>query len=156
MIAQDTGYVAADAERDFRRLRRQRRWSGLATKLRLTAGTCTQLVSFAEVTVGLGATAQYDLGLQTVELDTIVGSVGKVRDFDCGFRPGRTVNERRWLGIARALRSGESLPPVILYRVAGRHYVQDGHHRVSASRAVGRQSVDAFVVEVLTRRSVST
>jgi hypothetical protein len=141
MIAQDTGYVAADAERDFRRLRRQRRWSGLATKLRLTAATCTQLASFADVTVGLG---------------TIVGSVGKVGDFDCGFRPGRTVNERRWLGIARALRSGESLPPVTLYRVAGRHFVQDGHHRVSASRAVGRQSVDAFVVEVLTVRSVSS
>jgi hypothetical protein len=150
MIAQDTGYVAADAERDFRRLRRQRRWSGLASKLRLTAGTCTQLMSFAEVTVGLGATAQHDLGLQAVDLDTIVGSVGKVGDFDCGFRPGRTVNERRWLGIARALRSGESLPPVTLYRVAGRHFVQDGHHRVSASRAVGRQSLDAFVVEVLT------
>ena len=156
MIAQDTGYVAADAERDFRRLRRQRRWSGLATKLRLTAGTCTQLASFTDVTVGLGATARYDLGLQTVELDTIVGSVGKVHDFDCGFRPGRRVDERRWLGIARALRSGESLPPVTLYRVAGRHFVQDGHHRVSASRAVGRQSVDAYVVEVLTARSVST
>ena len=92
MIAQDTGYVAADAERDFRRLRRQRRWSGLATKLRLAAGTCTQLVSFADVTVGLGVTVQYDLGLQTVELDTIVGSVGKVRDFDCGFRPGRRAS----------------------------------------------------------------
>ena len=65
---------------------------------------------------------RYDLGLQTVELDTIVGSVGKVHDFfDCGFRPGRAVeDERRWLGIARALRSGESLPPVTLYRVEGR------------------------------------
>jgi hypothetical protein len=156
MIAQDTGFVAADAERDFRRLRRQRRWSGLASKLRLTAGTCTQLMSFADVTVGLGATVQYDKGLQTVELDTIVGSVGKVGDFDCGFRPGRRVNERRWLGIARALRSGASLPPVTLYRVAGRHFVQDGHHRVSASRAVGRRSVDAFVVEVLTARTVSS
>ena len=156
MIAQDTGYVAADAERDFRRLRRQRRWSGLAVKLRLTAGTCTQLTPFADVTAGLGATAQRDLGLQAVDVDTIVGSVGKARDFDRGFRPGRSVDERRWLGIARALRSGESLPPVALYRVAGRHFVQDGHHRVSASRAVGRQSVDAYVTEVLTVLSVST
>ena len=46
-------------------------------------------------------------------------------------------------------RSGESLPPVSLYRVGGRHFVQDGHHRVSASRAIGRQSVDAYVTEVL-------
>ena len=59
------------------------------------------------------------------------------------------------LGIARALRSGESLPPVTLYRVGGRHFVQDGHHRVSASRAVGRQSVDAYVTEVLVARGGS-
>jgi hypothetical protein len=149
MIAQDTGYVAVDAEHDLRRLRRQRRWSGFASKLGLTAGGCTGLASFADVTAGRGATAQYDVGLQAVDLDTIVGSVGKTQDFDRGFRPGPTVDERRWLGIARALRSGESLPPVSLYRVGGRHFIQDGHHRVSASRAVGRQSVDAYVTEVL-------
>ena len=148
MIAQDTGYVAVDAEHDLRRLRRQRRWSGLASKLRRTA-ECTGLTSFADVTAGRSATATYDVGLQAVDLDTIVGSVGKARDFDCGFRPGPTVNERRWLGIARALRAGESLPPVTLYRVGGRHFVQDGHHRVSVSRAIGRQSVDAYVTEVL-------
>jgi hypothetical protein len=155
MIAQDTGYAIADAERDYHRLRRQHRWSGLASKL-LRVGGCTGLRSFADVTAGLGATAQRNLGLQVVDVDTIVGSVGKARDFDCGFRPGRRVDERRWLAIARALRAGESLPPVTLYRVAGRHFVQDGHHRVSASRAVGRQSVDAFVIEVLTTRTVST
>jgi hypothetical protein len=148
MIAQDTGYVAADAEQDFRRLRRQRRWAGFASRLRRTA-ECTGLASFADVIAGRTATARYEVGLQAVDLDTIVGSVGKARDFDRGFRPGPTVDERRWLGIARALRSGESLPPVTLYRVGGRHFVQDGHHRVSASRAIGRQSVDAYVTEVL-------
>ena len=148
MIAQDTGSLAVDAEHDLRRLRRQRRWSGFASKLGLV-GHCTGLTSFADVTAGRRATAQYAVGLQAVDLDTIVGSVGKAQDFDCGFRPGPTVDERRWLGIARALRSGESLPPVSLYRVGGHHFVQDGHHRVSASRAIGRQSVDAYVTEVL-------
>jgi hypothetical protein len=154
MIAQDTGYVAADAEHDLRRLRRQRRWSGLVSRLRGGAGACAGLMSFADVTAGRRATAHHDVGLQVVDLDTIVGSVGKAHDFDCGFRPGRTVDERRWLGIARALRSGDALPPVTLYRVGDRHFVQDGHHRVSAARAIGRQSVDAYVTEVLV--SVST
>ena len=156
MIAQDTGYVAVDAEHDLRRLRRQRRWSGFASKLGLTAGHCTRLTSFADATAGRCATAQYTVGLQAVDLDTIVGSVSKAQDFDCGFRPGPTVDERRWLGIARALRSGESLPPVSLYRVGGRHFVQDGHHRVSASRAIGRQSVDAYVTEVLVAQGAPT
>jgi len=155
MIALDTGYVAADAEHDLRRLRRQRRWSGLVSRLRRTAG-CTGLASFADATAGRRATAQRNVGLQAVDLDTIVGSVGKAHEFDYGFRPGPTVDERRWLGIARALRSGESLPPVSLYRVGGRHFVQDGHHRVSASRAIGRQSVDAYVTEVLVVQGAPT
>lgn len=150
VLSYDTGFVAADAERDFRRMRRQSRWSRLASRLRLICGERTQLSSFADVVAGLGATARHDLGLQSVDLDTIVGSVGRVHEFDRGFRPGHTINERRWTAIDRALRHGESLPPVTLYRVDGRHFIQDGHHRVSASRAVGRRSVDAYVTEVLT------
>jgi hypothetical protein len=150
VLAYDTGFVAADAERDFRRMRRQGRWSRFATKLRLICGEQTRLSSFADVVAGLGGIARHDLGLQAVDLDTIVGSVGRVHEFDRGFRPGSTIDGRRWMAIDRALRNGESMPPVTLYRVAGRHFVQDGHHRVSASRAVGRQSVDAFVTEVLT------
>ena len=149
-LAYHTGFVAADAERDFRRMRRQGRWARFATKLRLVCGERTRLSSFADVVAGLSAVARHDLGLQAVDLDTIVGSVGRVDEFDRGFRPGRTIDGRRWMAIDRALRNGESLPPVTLYRVAGRHFVEDGHHRVSASRAVGRQSVDAFVTEVLT------
>jgi hypothetical protein len=148
-IAYDTGFVAADAERDYHRMRRQGAWSRLATKLRLICREQTRLWSFAEVLSGLGATARHDLGLQAVDLDTIVGSVGRTHEFDRGFRPGRTIDGRRWMAIDRALRNGETLPPVTLYRIAGRHFVQDGHHRVSASRAVGRRSVDAYVTEVL-------
>jgi hypothetical protein len=149
VLAYDTGFVAADAEQDFRRMRRQGRWSRLAAKLRLICAECTRLSSFADVIAGLGVTARHDLGLQAVELDTIVGSVGRVDEFDRGFRPGRTIDPRRWMAIDRALRNGEPLPPVLLYRVGEQHFVQDGHHRVSASRAVGRQSVDAYVTEVL-------
>jgi hypothetical protein len=149
VLAYDTGFVAADAELDFHRMRRQGRWARFAARLRLICGERTRLSSFADVIAGLGATARHDLGLQAVELDTIVGSVGRVHEFDRGFRPGRTIDPRRWMAIDRALRNGEPLPPVMLYRVAGRHFVQDGHHRVSASRAVGRQSVDAYVTEVL-------
>jgi uncharacterized protein (DUF1015 family) len=154
-LSYDTGFVAADAERDFRRMRRGRRWAGLAGRLRLVCREATRLASFAEVTARLGAIAQQDLGRQAVDLDTIVGSVGRAHEFDRAFRPAHTIDGRRWMAIDRALRNGESLPPITLYRVAGRHFVADGHHRVSASRAVGRQSVDAFVTEVLTARDAA-
>jgi ParB-like chromosome segregation protein Spo0J len=35
-----------------------------------------------------------------------------------------------------------------VYRVGDKHYVRDGHHRVSVSRALGAESIDAQVVEL--------
>ena len=145
----DTGYIAADAERDFRRMRRHRRWAQLVCRLRRACEGANRLATFADATARLGATAQRDLGLQAVDLDTVVGSVGRARDFDNRFRPGRAISERRWEALDRAMRSGQPIPPILVYRVAGLHYVQDGHHRVSTAKAVGWQSVDAFVTEVL-------
>ena len=127
-----------------------RRWAQLACTLRRTCACATRLAVFAEATAGRAATARRNLGLQAVDLDTIVGSVGRARDFDRQFRPGPAISERRWQALDRAMRSGEPIPPVVLYRLDGRHYVEDGHHRVSTAKAVGWRSVDAYVTEVLT------
>jgi hypothetical protein len=53
--------------------------------------------------------------------------------------------------MANAMRRGESVPPVDLYRVGDVHFVRDGHHRVSVARALGRRDIDANVTEILTR-----
>ncbi len=146
----DSGFVAADAERDLRRMRRQRAWRQLSGRLRRSSGRTTDLLAFDDVAAELGATARHDLGLRSVDLDTIVGSVGRAGDFDRCFRPGPTIDDRRWESLDRAMRSGQSIPPINLYRIDGLHYVEDGHHRVSVARAVGMSTVDAFVTEVLT------
>jgi hypothetical protein len=52
---------------------------------------------------------------------------------------------------AAATRRGESMPPVDLVRVGEICFVQDGHHRVSVARALGRADIDAYVTEVQTR-----
>jgi hypothetical protein len=57
---------------------------------------------------------------------------------------------QRWERIAAAMRRGQALPPVELYRVGELHFVRDGHHRVSVSRALGRDAIDADVTEILT------
>ena len=41
------------------------------------------------------------------------------------------------------------LPPISVYRFEGRHYVRDGHHRVSVARALGQADIDADVTELL-------
>ena len=38
-----------------------------------------------------------------------------------------------------------------MYRIGDVHFVRDGHHRVSVARALGRDRIDAYVVEVVTR-----
>jgi hypothetical protein len=146
----DSGFVAADAERDLRRARRHRAWSRLWGRLRRSSSRTIGLLAFDDVAAELGATARHDLGVQPVDLDTIVGSVGRSGDFDRCFRPGPKIDGRRWESLDRAMRSGQSLPPITVYRIGGLHYVQDGHHRVSVAHAVGLSTVDAFVTEVMT------
>jgi ParB-like chromosome segregation protein Spo0J len=48
-----------------------------------------------------------------------------------------------------ALREGSELPPIEVYRLHGRYYVADGHHRVAAARALGETSIAAYVTEIL-------
>jgi ParB-like chromosome segregation protein Spo0J len=48
-----------------------------------------------------------------------------------------------------ALREGRELPPIEVYRLHGHYYVSDGHHRVAAARALGEESIAAYVTEIL-------
>jgi hypothetical protein len=42
---------------------------------------------------------------------------------------------------------GDSLPPISVHRVGGRHVVRDEHHRVFVARAMGAEDIDAEVIE---------
>jgi hypothetical protein len=43
------------------------------------------------------------------------------------------------------------MPPIAVYRVGGLHFVEDGHHRVSVARHLGRDVIEAYVTEIQTR-----
>ena len=65
--------------------------------------------------------------------------------------PPRAACATRWERIAAAQRRGESMPPIDVYRIGELHFVKDGHHRVSVARALGRDQIDAYVTDVITR-----
>ncbi|MBA2515054.1 MAG: ParB N-terminal domain-containing protein, partial [Solirubrobacterales bacterium] len=67
------------------------------------------------------------------------------------FRPTSNRPRQRFERLAAAIRRGESIPPIDVYRVGEAHFVRDGHHRVSVARSLGRQDIDATVTEVQTR-----
>ena len=82
-----------------------------------------------------------------MEVDKIVGSVGRRRDFDRSFLPARASMAERWKRIDRAVHRGEDLPPVELYKIGDAYFVVDGHHRVSVARYHGVPTVEAVVTE---------
>ncbi len=88
-------------------------------------------------------------GVITVELNRIVGSVGKYHDFDSQFRPKKHVVGKRFSDIKRAMRDGRNLPPVKLYQIRNDFYVLDGNHRVAAAKELGHTDIQARVVELL-------
>jgi hypothetical protein len=149
-MARDTGLPSADAQFDFGRARRRRMLSGLATRLRREPGDVNVILPFEEVVAALGRRGERRLGLQTIDLDSIVGTVDRGREFDRRFRPTTGRVRPRWERINVAQRRGDPMPPIDVYRIGDLHFVKDGHHRVSVARALGYRDINAYVTEVLT------
>jgi hypothetical protein len=149
----DTGFPTQDAQTDFGRARRRQLLARLARRLRLEPGDLNLILPFEEVVEALGRRGERSLGLQTIPLDSIVGTVDRSREFDRRFRPTSGRVRGRWERIAEAQRRGEAMPPISVYRIGDLHFVKDGHHRVSVARAQGRTEIDAYVTEVLTEVS---
>jgi hypothetical protein len=145
----DTGFPRADAENGFLRARRREVAGRVGHWLRREPGR-RQLLPLEQVVSTLGRRGERRLGLQTIGLDTIVGTLDGRRDFDRRFRPASNRLQPRWVHLALIQRRGEALPPIEVYRLGGRHFVEDGHHRVSIARATRQQTIDAYVTEVLT------
>ena len=147
----ETGFPRADVTDNFLRVRRRQVLARVAAWLRHDPDDVNAMLSLNEVLDSLGRRGERGLGLQTIRLDTIVGTVDSNRDFDRGFRPTSGRVRERWERLALAQRRGDPIPPIEVYRVGDLHFVQDGHHRVSIAMSAGAKTIDAYVTEVLTR-----
>jgi len=150
-MPRETGFPTQDAQDDFLRARRRRVLARLSALLRLEAGDVDVMLSFDEVVDALGRVGERDLGVQTIAIESIVGTVDRRKEFDREFRPTSTRARARFERIAEASRRGVALPPIDVYRVGEMHFVRDGHHRVAVARVQGRDRIDARVVEVITQ-----
>jgi hypothetical protein len=146
-----TGFPSADAQDDFSRARRSQLLAELGRRLRREPDDVALILPFDEVVEALGMVGEVGLGLRSITLDSIVGTVDRTRDFDRGFRPTTPRVRGRWQRIAAAQRRGESFPPISVYRIGDLHFVRDGHHRVSVAKSLGREDIDAYVTQVRTR-----
>jgi len=146
----ETGFPRADVENDFVRARRRQILARLAYRLHREPDDVNLILPFDDVVSAVGRRGERERGLQSIRLDTVVGTVDSHRDFDRHFRPTSGRVRERWERLALAQRRGESIPPIDVYRIDRLHFVKDGHHRVSIAMATGQKTIDAYVTEVLT------
>ncbi|WP_119066530.1 hypothetical protein [Rubrobacter indicoceani] len=138
------------ADRDFTRARRRAFLRKVGSFLKNEPASNT-LLSFEEVKSALGAVEQVYLGMRTVEVSKIVGSVGRHRDFDRAFLPSKRELGERWKRINRLMQSSEGVPPVSLFKIGDAYFVRDGNHRVSVARQQKIEMIDAEVIMLKTR-----
>jgi hypothetical protein len=104
------------------------------------------LFDLNEIKPGLVLHGSSYSGIKVVRIGSIIGSEGKVTDFDMGFHPLSEALRERWVGMAMAYLSFLPLPPVQLIQIDEVYFVRDGHHRISVARALGQVAIDAEVV----------
>ncbi len=116
----------------------------------LLIGRNNELLSFDKIKEDLGLRNQRYLGIQTVEVDSIVGSLDRYKDFDRFFLPKKAHLQARWAKIHNLMASDVILPPAKLYKVGDIYFVYDGNHRVSVAKKTGVKYIDAEVIEFVT------
>jgi hypothetical protein len=146
----DTGFPRADVENDFLRLRRRQSLASLMRHMHRQPADSDRLLLLDDIVEALGRHGERRLGLQTISVDSIVGSLEVRRDFDRRFRPTSNRGRTRWERVALAERRGVQLPSIQVCRVGNLHFVADGLHRVSIARAGNQKLIDAYVTEILT------
>ena len=133
---------------DFGRALRKARLRRLVLRLRGKPTACGTSPPFEEVRGALRAYNRVRRGIRVVDLEKIVGSVGRSRDFDGCFMPLRAAAGERWKRVDLAFYRDQVLPPVSLYKLGDAYFVEDGNHRISVARYHGVPDVEADVTEL--------
>jgi hypothetical protein len=143
------GYVGVDeqVDKDFHRALRRASMHRLKDRV-LRRSARHHVLSFEEARSALARWSQVYRGMRTVEVEKIVGSVGRCRDFDESYLPVKVSMSQRWGRVDRAYHQGVELPAVSLYKIGDTYFVRDGNHRVSVARYHGAAAIDAEVVEI--------
>lgn len=112
-------------------------------------GRHADLLSFEEVKQNLRLQDASYKGLQEIELEKVVGSVGRYRDFTRSFLPKSDEMAERWRRVDAAVHD-MGVPPIDVYKVGDVYFVRDGNHRVSIAKMHDAKTIEAYVTEYAT------
>lgn len=150
MSDQKTEYIIA--LNDFRQARRKAALEELLARL---GGKPTELLSYEEVKQHLGAAVTSPQVVRDIPLDSIVGSVGRYKDFTRSYLPKRERTEHRWAAVQTAVVEQKGVEPIEVYQIGEAYFVIDGNHRVSVARQAKAKFIQAYVTEVKTDVPIS-
>ncbi len=108
-----------------------------------------ELLPLGEVTKRLRLFEQTYVGIRTIPVDRIVGTVDREGDYDREFLPRRRGMGERWRRVEQI--GPESFPPIVAYQLDDAYFVVDGHHRVAIAKQLGMEHIDAEVTRLRTR-----
>ncbi len=109
--------------------------------------------NFYQEVAGLSDKETRPVGVCSINITDIVGSVGRAEELDANFRfknQGWTDRHQR---IEQRVRQGQPMDPIKVFKVQSdrqaEYYVVDGHHRVAVAKRSGFFSMNADVTEVV-------
>ncbi len=111
------------------------------------------LPSLYDVHPGAGKAPRRAVGIRSVPIDRIVGTLRNPSQNTADFLPLPRLRGENWRGrwqrINRAMDRLAMLPPVDLVQVGDDYYVEDGHNRVAAARQADAVEIDGNVTQLL-------
>lgn len=139
--------LTPESNEEFSKLRQR---AFIEEWLSFFTGRPNHLLPFEEVRQSLQLQDAAYKGLHEIELDKIIGSTGRYRDFTRTFLPKNNTTQERWRRVDAVAHSEQGFPPIEVYQVGDVYFVRDGNHRVSVARAHGAATIEAEVIEYKT------
>jgi hypothetical protein len=96
------------------------------------------LLALADVTERLRITGNSYVGVRSIPLAKIIGSVDRACEFDRDFRPQRRDSAARMRALETAFPKGD-FPAISVFEVGGAYFISDGHHRVALVHERGQR-----------------
>jgi hypothetical protein len=144
-MSQNSPLVRSQARDDFNRARSK---ASISSLLNALTPEKQHLLSLEDVKNLIKPKGQTYKGMKEIDIDLIVGSEGRYKDFNSTFLPKKDFIRGRWESVDRAHLTDVILPPIKLYEIGGVYFVRDGNHRVSVAKSQGVQDIDAEVIEL--------
>lgn len=130
-----------------------RAWVAARRSARFAAARRRVLPSLYDVHPAAGAAQRRPVGVRTIPLDRIVGTLRHPSQNTADFLPLPRLRGPNWQARWQRLRAAadrlELVPPIDVVQVGDDYWVADGHNRVAAARRAGAIDIDADTTQLL-------